>query len=579
MKKDFFSIRGSYIYLLDKPYQGKRTLFIRSNYGGSSNHAAGGGLAPTFSSALALAVNPVWKGEKTEFEIQYETDGVQCRHEQGDYIVSLADQNTVIVEGKSRDLSILLDVMPMNGSRKGMEYIIRTEKNGEEYYILNCYRSNMKYYVYVLDGTTELQQNLKGDIYNLEYELFSRLKIEPVNGKCRFAIVEIPHHFLNLKPVEFDMNQCRAKIRADFRSFYEAFPEAADRWKDAYETAVHCLWSNIVSKKGELDYDMVSWGAEQVGQWSLCAVYSDLGLVKAYPRMAYEQLKIFFDKQDELGCMPGSLSDSGTRWMFLKPPVQGLYLDYLIRDIKPDDSEKRYLYEHMRRLVEYYLNYLDSDGDGICEYQHVNDSCMDDMPLFDEHVITDTPDLTAYMIRNMDVLSELAEQLGDSEGSHYWKQKADKTMKKALEYFVVDGELVARNTLTKECIPNQSLIPYYFLTLGKRIPEALRTRWIEKMKGEFISPYGIASESPNSDKFEPVGVRGPVTYHMFMAIDAIDACGEHELARKIALDYCSHIVKTQRFAAFDPISGKCLSFKSNTSLTSVFIYLLQKYEL
>ena len=78
--------------------------------------------------------------------------------------------------------------------------------------------------------------------------------------------------------------------------------------------------------------------------------------------------------------------------------------------LTPQQTEEAYT--RLARWTDWWLSFRDYDGDGLCEYNHGNDSGWDNSTAFSVLPPVATPELQAFLIIQMDVLGELARAMG-----------------------------------------------------------------------------------------------------------------------------------------------------------------------
>ena len=190
------------------------------------------------------------------------------------------------------------------------------------------------------------------------------------------------------------------------------------------------------------------------------------------------------------------------------------------------------------------------------------------------------PDLAAFLIIQMEVLSEVAEETGRSKDSRMWAQKAA-DMKSAMEKKLFrDGEPCAIQTVTGEKIENDSLILYLPIILGKRLPENIREYLVSQLKSErFLTAYGLATEDPSSKLYVSDGYwRGPVWAPSTMLIvDGLWECGEEELVKVIARRFCDSVRQSGCAENFDALTGEGLRDRAYTWTASVMLVMAHEY--
>lgn len=152
-------------------------------------------------------------------------------------------------------------------------------------------------------------------------------------------------------------------------------------------------------------------------------------------------------------------------------------------------------------------------------------------------------------------------------------------MERALEYFITkDNKIAARKTVTGEFIKSQDFAPYFFLSLGKRIPQNIYKSMIEELKNDFVSNYGLSSEKLSSPKFKHNNLmRGGIWWHGLIIVEGIDLCGEHNFAKSLAEKYCKCILKSGFTYSYNVDTGEGEHIKNCSMSTATFIYFHNKY--
>ena len=136
-------------------------------------------------------------------------------------------------------------------------------------------------------------------------------------------------------------------------------------------------------------------------------------------------------------------------------------------------------YEKLGKWTSWWINYRDENGDGLCEYSHGNDSGWDNATAFDHLPPVTLPDLAAFLVLQMDVLSEVAEKLNEKADAKMWKDRADEMLNNMLDILFENGKPIARAGFDMHKVENESLILYLPIVLGKRIPEEIKEKLIQ----------------------------------------------------------------------------------------------------
>lgn len=543
----------------------KKGTYLRSARGKSTGKKA------------ALKLIPTVKGKEIDYECETDFDAVRADFEGGKIAMTFGDRDTVVVEGNGKNVGLILDTM----ATFKFDYILSIPAVNGECFSVTSYKTLTKYLVYAVKGKIILDQNYYGDEYYQKEKLVCRLKAESEDGHFLIAIREIEGNMIehDLRPYDFETS--RTEMLNDLNAFRSRYPQPAAEWKETFDLCTYTLWSAGVRASGKLKKDMVMMSNNAAtSAWAYDAGLTAYGLAKAHPQLALNQITNFLDRMDSIGAVPGSINDCSEKFIFLKAPAQGLFLSKLLKMISADRKTKRYLYDALIRELRYYQKYKDSNQDGICEYHQGNEATLDNSTTFDQVEVIDSPCLTAYLIKMMDLLSELAGELIDEEASRKWKQEADELMAKALNYFVTeDNDVVARLTKNGEAIREQAILPYMFVVLGERLPAKLKKNLLRILREDFLAPYGLASEKLTSPKYQDDGYfRGPVWVQTTLPyVDGIEDCGDPELAREAAIRFCNAVRKSGSAENFDAKTGEGYRDPVNTTSSGVFLYFYEKY--
>lgn len=577
------SMYGSYMYLnqrsMKKRVAGKiveeEALCLKSDHGRSV------GRDSVINTKNVLQFVPLVDGEKVDYQFVTDYNMVSMLTDAGRIDITFASDDAIVIRGQGEHLSFLIDNIPLDNTNR--DRIIQLKKpTDEKYFIINSYKSQTVYYAYATLGDIQHEQNYLDTIFKLEGHLsVSQMIVKPQNGQFQVVIKEFDHNIGPIHLDEYDFDQCAQNMLNAFETFYDKFPTPQEEWKDIYKIAVYYIWSCVNKKRGHYNKDVISMGTEIAGNWNSNISYAAQSLYQADPRLMIDQIEVFFHFQDELGDIPGPINDDGARWNFIKPASQGFFLPKAMANYEIDNEEKAYIYQHVSDFVSFWLNYKDSNQDGICEYFQGYETGLDNATVFDCDQAVNSPDCTAYLIKTMEFLSDIAKDIGKDEESQKWMQKADELTQKALEYFIQDNHLVARTSWDGSVVESRSFILYFFLILGERIPLEIREQLIEDLKNDLVTPYGIASEPIDSPRYGGSAMRGPIWYHTSVIIDGVDACGYHDLAKQLAYNYCHTVRESGLGVAFDPKTGDSTSAnvtsQINNGATGSFLYLYQKY--
>lgn len=575
MRDDILSLRGSYLYVNNWQHGFNimnASETFKSDYSGlyiSSLHGK------TKSTKRGCAVTKIdfLKGDQIlSCDYHFDYEKLTISYANGKTEVGFGDDKTILIAGNGSSLQ--LDNIPVNK----FDYIQKITKDNEDFYIITNYTSKVRLLIYALKGRIEFIQNYYGDEYaGFMGDLISKLIIHEDNGELYVVVKEIPHNMIPLEKTPYDFDECISSNLNDFKSYCSRFPKLEPYWQKNVEDVLYTLWGNEVKPYGDLKRRNIVTSPFYNAFWSYDYGYVMRAIYKADLELALDLARIFFDEQDEFGCVPGTITDNEIRWNYLKPPAFGYFGLEMIEENELSREENVYFYEHLKKQVSFYLNYRDCNKDGICEYHHGNESGLDNMSVFDEQKVIDTVDLSLLMIGNYKVLAILSDRIGNEEGD-FWRKEAVSLSRKAAEYFIKDHMPISRYPQTGEIYESKSILPYFVLNLGKELSEETVNQIVKVLKEEFITPYGIATESVKSKEYsETSWFRGFTFYQPTNVIDGLAKCGYLDLAKELSRIYCDLIRKNGTRDGFSTIDGRPILYSTMSPVAASYLYLCNKY--
>lgn len=372
-------------------------------------------------------------------------------------------------------------------------------------------------------------------------------------------------------------------VQEDYGSWLNRTLTVPERWQEARELAAYITWSCLVPAEGCLTrpamYMSKNW-MTNIWSWDNC--FNAMALVRHNPKLAWDQFMIFFDRQDESGLIPDFVNDKYELWNCNKPPIHGWTLSWMMRRTDFIQEEQlREVYGPLSKWTQWWFTYRDHDGDGIPQYNHGNDSGWDNSTAFNNGIPVESPDLSSYLIIQMEVLAELAGLLGLPEEAAAWKQKADDTLERMLCHFWRDGRFTACRSGTHEVSEGDSLLLFVPILLGKRLPEHIRAALLAGLRDEtrFLTWNGWATESVSSRYYKPDGYwRGPIwAPSTMLLVEGVAAAGDRELAMEVAQRFCRMLSSSGMAENFDALTGAGLRDRAFTWTSSVFLILGHEY--
>jgi len=430
----------------------------------------------------------------------------------------------------------------------------------------------------------------------------SRFVITIKTGNGKFQVINQKGSFL-ITPQDNQVDIVMEQYQSDWlpRTYKESYQGSIDTLKKelhAWEIntptvplsylmgknlAAYINWSCMVKPAGNMTrYGMLMSKNWMYNMWSWDNCFNAISLGYHQPKLSWDQFMLPFDHQDITGAMPDYVNSHHLVWEFRKPPVHGWALSKLMEQYKLTDRQLKEAYKKLVAWTNYWFIYRDGNHNGLPEYYHGNDSGWDNGSALDTGFPAESPDLAAFLIKQMDVLSDVAIKIGKVKEAAMWKQKANETLEKMIAAFWDGEKFISKNAITgKNNTQSQSLMSYLPVILGERLPAAISKKMIADLKkpGYFVTPYGIASESPQSRLYNADGYwRGPIwAPTTLLIIDGLKSLKEKDLARELAKSFCN-TCNTNGFAEnFNALSGEALRDPAYTWTSSVFLILAHDY--
>lgn len=372
---------------------------------------------------------------------------------------------------------------------------------------------------------------------------------------------------------------CLERLQQEYLAWRTKIPEVPEAYADAADLAAYITWSCVVAPEGYLTrpamYMSKNW-MTSIWSWDNC--FNAMALAYKNPELAWDQFMIMIDNQNASGVFPDLMNDRLVSWSFNKPPVQGWALKRMMDQTDLINKKRlQEVYEPLGRWTQWWFDYRDDDGDGIPQYNHGNDSGWDNSTVFAVRPPIESPDLSAYLIIQMDVLADVARILGKEREAREWKAQADDLLQKMLAHFWQGNRFVAMRPGDHETIESDSLLLFMPIILGKRLPEDVVSKLIAGLKAEdrFLTEFGLASESTSSPLYQSDGYwRGAVWGAPTMIItDGLAALGETEFARELRHQFCDTAARSGMAENFDSTTGVALHDPAFTWTSSIFLIL------
>jgi len=561
-----FSYNGSYMSL----FEHDNHLWLQSLHGKSKDHMDSMEILVTYDNkTIPFKVVE----DYTLLKLETSVGVVKICFDTAQKIVFTSDDN----------LGIRFETHP----KFNYEYNYRLGKEDNPYYIVNSYKNLTKYLIYTENCSSDLHQTLSVDDTGSTKTAnnSSRIDVFPeIDNQYTLCVVQdIPTNMEKPTPGLTDFDEIQKIAKNNFEDFLVKFQLVQTSFQKTQKDAAYIIWSSIVNPQGNLKLPAIYASNNKFpGVWSWDHCFMALAMAGVNNQLAWDQMKVIFQYQDKDGQLPGSVSDSTIRWNFSKPPIHAFTFKKMQKKMHFNEAQLEQIYTWISRQVHFYLTFKDSNEDGICEYDHGNDSGQDNSTVFASNTVVDSPDLTAYLIFAMGYLSDLSKQLNKTEQADYWFKQKDMLLHKFSTYFFDNDNLpFAREMFTGKKIESQGLLPMISLIIGKEMDTKRLQTISNYLKDHFLTKFGISTEAIDSKDYQNDAywrgpIWGPSTVIMYEALKDID---ENDLAATIARSFCE-TVKNYGFAEnFDAKTGVGLRDKSFSWTASAFLYLSSELNL
>jgi glycogen debranching enzyme len=257
---------------------------------------------------------------------------------------------------------------------------------------------------------------------------------------------------------------------------------------------------------------------------------------------------------------------------YVKPPIHGWALRRLRRVAGRalDHAELTEIHDRLARWSRFWLDSRRRPGHDLPYYQHGNDSGWDNSTTFDRDRVIESPDLAAFLALQLEVLADLAEELGRPAGG--WKAARDELLGALLRELWTGEDFVARGAVDGEASTATSLLNLLPLVLGERLPADVRSVLADRV-GAHLTEWGPATEPVTSAHYEDDGYwRGPIWAPSTALIeDGLRSSGFTDLADTVNERF-RRLCETSGFAEnFDARSGAGLRDRAYTWTASVYL--------
>ncbi len=331
-----------------------------------------------------------------------------------------------------------------------------------------------------------------------------------------------------------------------WHAWFAATPEVLPEHRAQYYYAWWIMRAGLISTRFYTTREaMTPSKIHYVGVWQWDAYFHALAYRHIDPTLAKDQLRIVLDHQRADGMIPDAIHDEGTvtRLTFpieadvTKPPL----LAWAAWKIYESDGDHEFLdeiYEPIVRWNDWWFEHNDTDGNGLCEYQHPFSSGLDDSPLWDDGVPVESPDLNTYLCLQQEALSKIARVVGEDGDVEPWMQRADAMAARMLRWMWDEKAGLFWASHPKDGSRVNVLTPFsLFPLMTGRLPADVVARLVAHLtdEREFWCKHPVPTVALNDPKFDPLEMwRGPTWVNInYLLIEGLQRTGYVDLAHEL----------------------------------------------
>lgn len=385
----------------------------------------------------------------------------------------------------------------------------------------------------------------------------------------------------SIEPDHLPYSEDLANIRIEYDRFKSRFKTAINKYAGTLDHAAYIVWHSFVLPDGYIKYPTMLVSKNIMNMvWGWDYAFNALALIDKNPDLAYAQFLAMAAMQDVNGAYPDAFHARRSVRTFVKPPVQGFFLDKMYRISPPSLAIRTDIYSSVAKFTEWWLSFR-TTKDGLPLYHHGNESGWDNGTVFKDGLPVKSPDLCTWLILQMDFLIREAETLGLPEEQAKWSERNSRMLALLLNNLLTDEGFLAVRVSGSDDLPvdSESLLLFLPLLLSNRIPENVRSKLLDKLVAErkYFTPYGFASEPLDSELFLEDGYwRGAVwPPTAYLISELLLNCDRRAESLKNAAAYCDMCLEAGFFENYSAIDGHGLRDCGFTWSASVFIIFLR----
>lgn len=469
-------------------------------------------------------------GQPLDMQIETHPHRVDCHTAAGTFTLTFVDMET------------LLFILPPG--RCGFSFLVRmdksqTDRRGATLHLTGEIRRNIAYTTNatILRNACALA-TLDSQRVSLVVEAAS-----PDEQQPRALLLNITPR-LGFNRYIPDPLECLELAAQRWHTWFAAAPPVAVEYQRQYYFAWWVMRAGLISTRFYTTREaMTPSKMYYVGVWQWDAYFHALAYRYVDMHLAQDQLRIQLDHQTDAGMIPDAIHDEGivTHLNFpidadvTKPPLIA-WAAWKLYEHQPDVEFLNEVYGPIVRWNDWWYQYNDLDGNGLCEYLHPFSSGLDDSPLWDDGMPVESPDLNTYLCLQQEYLAKIALAIGEREAARMWSERAQAVAQRMIrEQWDPQAGLF---WATKNKQPVKVRTPFnLFPLITSRMPPEIAGRLVEHLTnaGEFWPAYPVPSVALDDPKYNPREMwRGPTWINVnYLLIEGLQRSGYPELSHEL----------------------------------------------
>jgi putative isomerase len=372
-----------------------------------------------------------------------------------------------------------------------------------------------------------------------------RLRFKPVGGEA--LLINITPR-LGFNRYIIDPDQAIDQAAKRWHAWFAAAPAVAEEYRAQYYYAWWIMRAGLISTRFYTTREaMTPSKIYYVGVWQWDAYFHALAYRHVDKKLAHDQLRIVIDHQRADGMIPDAVHDEGTVTR-LSHPIEGdvtkppllAWAAWKLYELDHDREFLDEIYEPIVRWNNWWFEQNDTDGDGLCEYQHPYSSGLDDSPLWDDGMPVEAPDLNTYLFLQLEALSKIARVLDQKDDAERWAVKAAEMAARLMRgmWDEQSGYFWANRIVSQQHVRVNVRTPFnLFPLITGRLPKSIVERLIAHLTNEheFWPRYPVPTVALDDPKFDPLTMwRGPTWANVnYLLIEGLQRNGYIDLAREL----------------------------------------------